>query len=63
MGKVFLGEAECGEICFFPLKTKKTAFFAEIFKSLPTSDTHACVGKVRATLSKIDEISSVLPPF
>jgi len=32
--KSFLG-AKSGEICFLPLETEKTAFFAEIFKFLP----------------------------
>jgi len=32
--KVFLG-VKSGEICFLPLETEKTAFFAEIFKFLP----------------------------
>jgi len=30
--KIFLGEAKCGKICFFPLVTKETTFFAKIFK-------------------------------
>jgi len=30
--KIFLGGAKSGEICFFPLETKKTTFFAENFK-------------------------------
>jgi len=30
--KKFLGGSKSGEICFFPLETKKTTFFAEIFK-------------------------------
>jgi len=30
--KIFLVEAKTGEICFFPLETKKTTLFAEIFK-------------------------------
>jgi len=40
--KIFLWGAKSGEICFLPLETKKTAFFAEIFKFLPLSHTHAC---------------------
>ena len=31
---VFIREAKSGEICFLPLKIKKTASFAEIFKFL-----------------------------
>ena len=34
---------QSGEIWFSSLETKKTAFFAEIFKFLPPSDTDACV--------------------
>jgi len=30
--KFFQGGAKSGEICFFLLETKKTTFFAEIFK-------------------------------
>jgi len=30
--KIFLGGAKSGNICFFPLETKKTTFFAKIFK-------------------------------
>jgi len=30
--KIFLGGGKYGEICFFPLETKKTTFFGEIFK-------------------------------
>jgi len=30
--KALLGGAKFGEICFFTLLTKKTTFFAEIFK-------------------------------
>ena len=30
--KIFLGEAKSGEICWFPLKTKKINFFVKIFK-------------------------------
>jgi len=30
--KIFLGVAKSGEICFFPLETKKTTCFAKIFK-------------------------------
>ena len=33
--KSFSTGAKSGEICFFPLEIKKTAFFAEIFKLLP----------------------------
>ena len=33
--KDFLQGAESGEIRFLPLETKKTAFFANIFKFLP----------------------------
>jgi len=29
--KIFPGVAKSGEICFFPLETEKTIFFAEIF--------------------------------
>ena len=45
--KDFLGGAESAEICFFALDTKKTTFFAEIFKiqggqgpPVPRSDAH-----------------------
>ena len=42
--KSFPSVSKSGEICFLPLKTKKTSFFAEIFWFLPPpSDTHACV--------------------
>ena len=61
--KSFSKGAKSGEIWFLPLTTKKTAFFAEIFKFLPPSDTHACVEKVRATHQTIGVISSVLTPF
>jgi len=30
--KIFLGGAKSGKICFFLLETKKTTFFADIFK-------------------------------
>jgi len=30
--KIILGVAKTGKILFFPLETKKTTFFAEIFK-------------------------------
>jgi len=44
--KIFPGVAKSGEICFFPLETKKTTFFAEIFQIQeglsPTSDANAC---------------------
>ena len=33
--KVFLLGAKSGEICFLPLETEKTTFFAEIFTFLP----------------------------
>ena len=36
--KVFLRGPKSGELCFLPLKTKKTAFQGEIFKFLPPSD-------------------------
>ena len=36
--KSFVGGPKSGEICFLPLKMKKTAFFAEMFKFLPPSD-------------------------
>ena len=42
--KIFLEGAKTGEICFFPLKTKKTTFFCWEFKNpfrRPPSDTHA----------------------
>jgi len=29
---IFLGEGKSGEICFFPLETTKTTFFAKMFK-------------------------------
>jgi len=44
--KIILGGAKTGEICFFPLETKKITFFAEIFKPrgatapCPPSDFH-----------------------
>ena len=41
--KRFSRVGQSGEICFLPLKTKKTALFAEIFKFLPPFDIHACV--------------------
>ena len=41
--KFFLGGAKSGEIWFLSLETKKTAFFAKIFKFLPPSYTHACM--------------------
>jgi len=44
---IFLGAAKSGKICFFPLETKKTFFFAKIFKiqggprsPYPPSDAH-----------------------
>ena len=43
--KSFSKGAKSGGIFFSPLTTKKTAFFAEIFKFLPPSDTHACLEK------------------
>ena len=48
--KGFLGwEDKNGEICFLPLETNKTAFFAAIFTFLTTSGHRClCVGKVRA---------------
>ena len=46
--KIFLGWAKSGEICFFPLKTKKTTFFNNNFKiqgaskaPWPPSEAHA----------------------
>ena len=58
------GRGKSGEICFLTCETKKTAFFAEIFKFLPLSDTHACVEEnVCATPLKIGVISSVSTPF
>ena len=30
--QIFVGEAKRGKICLFPLVTKKTTFFAKIFK-------------------------------
>jgi len=39
----FLGVAKIGKICFFPLETKKTTFFAKISKiqwGCHHSDTH-----------------------
>ena len=30
--EIFLRGAKSGEICFYPLETKKTTFFGEIFK-------------------------------
>jgi len=41
--KSFSRGAKSGEIWFLLLENKKTPFFAEIFKFLPPSDTHACV--------------------
>jgi len=42
--KFFSRGAKSGKICFFPLKTKKTTFFATNFKihggQVPTSDAH-----------------------
>jgi len=32
LSKIFLGGGKSGEICFFLLETKKTTFFAELFK-------------------------------
>jgi len=29
--RIFPGGAKSGEICFFPLETKKTTFFVQIF--------------------------------
>ena len=50
LSKVFQWGAKSCEIWFLPLTTKKTAFFAEIFKFLSPSDTHVCVQEnVRAT--------------
>jgi len=48
--KSFSRGAKSGEIKFSPLETKKTAFFAEIFKFFPLF-RHPCLcsGKVRAT--------------
>jgi len=38
--------AKLGETCFLPLETKKTAFFAELFKFLPLfRHPWLCVGK------------------
>jgi len=46
--KIFLGGSESGYICFFPLETKKTTFFAEIFETQgkvpPASPSDAMVG-------------------
>jgi len=48
--KSFSRGAKSGEIRFLPLETKKTAFFAEIFKFLPPfRHPCLCVGKVRVT--------------
>jgi len=44
--EVFLGGVKSGEICFLPLETKKTAFFAEIFQiRAPFRHPCLCVGK------------------
>jgi len=44
--KVFLQGAKRGEICFLPLKIKKTVFFADIFKFLPLfRHPFACVSE------------------
>ena len=40
--KSFFRGDESGEICFLPLETNKTAFFAEVFKLLPSS-RHPCL--------------------
>jgi len=31
-----------GEVCFFPLETKKTPFLLKFFKSKGASDAHSC---------------------
>jgi len=44
--KIFLGGTKIGEICFFPLETKKTTLFSYIFKiqeALPPTDAHGGV--------------------
>jgi len=41
---MFAGSGKSVEICFFPLETKETIFFAEIFKfqgGTPPSNAHA----------------------
>ena len=51
--------SESGEICFLPLETKKTAFFAEILKSLPSfRHPSLCVGKSSCHTIKIGVIWS-----
>jgi len=55
--------AKSGEIWFLPLETKKTAFFAEIFKFVaPFRHPCLCVGKSSCHTLKINVISSVLTP-
>ena len=51
--RVFLRGTKSDEFCFLPLETKKTAFFAAIFKFLPLfRHPCLCVRKVRATRLK-----------
>ena len=49
---------------FFPLETKKTAFFAEIFKFLPLFQHPClCARNIRSTQLENWVIPSILPPF
>jgi len=55
--------AKSGEIWFLPLETKKTAFFAAIFKFVALfRHPCLCVGKSSCHTLKISVISSVLTP-
>jgi len=63
--RIFSGVGQNGRNLFFPLETKKTTFFAEIFKtrgpkhSCPASDAHDCNV---SNLKKISKMST-LPPW